>query len=1143
MKRIKYLLFLMLCLSCSLAYAQKRISGHVWNAKDGPIMMANVIEIDANNRIQASTTTDMSGNFTLAIKNPENTLKVYFFGYRPWERKIGTQTVFKIELQANTRSIKEVKVTGKKMTHSNGLSIPEREVSVATQRLDMDEMQGLSFESADQALQGQIAGLDVVANSGNLGSGMSMRVRGVSTISGSQEPLIVVDGHILENYESTDVDLQDMDNNEQFANLLNINVEDIKSIDVKKDAGACAEWGARGANGVIEITTRRGSKGNTRVSGNYYFMGSWQPEGMKMLNGDGYTMMLKEAYFNPKQSDLTSNMVELNYDRSRTMYFANYNKNTDWIDEVTQFGQSHKYYVSITGGGDQATFRISGGYDHETGTVIKQSLDRLSTRMVLDYKVSDRISFSSNFSLTYTKNNQNYTGILAQAYHAMPNMAVNRWEYDPATDSYYDTGEYFKMYPVGSSGSRLTGTVDGYTSYYLSDLITDDDGRWGNPVAVANLSWKKVSDYTIVPQFQLEYKLLGKDQDKTQLNYRGEVYMNAKTTGTDAYYPGSLTTESWNYGSGINLSSNTETHRLSFSTIHQLIFTPKLPKDHYFTGRVRGEIQTSTSNTQTMSSSGLVGGITDPTVNAYLRNSETSTSKTHDANLLAAFHYSYKSKYVLDASIRGDGSANFGKDKRWGYFPAISARWNISDEYFFRPLRKYINMFSFAPGWGVTGNSPTTNSIMFNKYSQGNSYGSHTTIYPANLRLTDVQWEKTSSWNLGFNLNFLEDLACFNFNLYHKHTTDLLQKNVSIPTSRGYSTLDYKNVGVMDNYGWDLNAYTKPIFNTGKFSVKLKFNAAQNRNRIKKMDASVLAGLNADYDYTNETYLSRVQVGNALYSIYGFRYLGVYRYDYDHSGYFPDNSDGSPNVKNTMYGENTAAAASARGENATCPVARDANGNIIYDGEGNPLRMYFNYGGKNYMFSGGDAIYEDINHDGQINELDIVYLGNSNPTFDGGFGIDFKYGNWTLKTTFNIRLGAKIINMARMKAEDMRTNKNQSSAVSWRWRKNGDITEIPRALSSKIVSSYNALASDRYVESSDFIRLQYMQLSYKFNPKLIKNLGIRNLTCSLSANNLFFFTKYSGVDPEHAASGYSPAKDSSQTPRSRSFTFSLNITF
>lgn len=1142
MNKIKYLLFLVLCLGCSLTYAQKRISGHVWNSKDGPIMMANVIEIDANNRIQASTTTDMNGNFTLAIKNPNDVLKVYFFGYRPWERKIGTQTVFKIELQTNTRTIKEVKVTGKKVTHSNGLTIPEREVSVATQKLDMDEMQGLSFESADQALQGQIAGLDVVANSGNLGSGMSMRVRGVSTISGNQEPLIVVDGHILDNYESTDVDLQDMDNSEQFANLLNVNVEDIKSIEVKKDAGSCAIWGAKGANGVIEITTRRGVKGKTRVSGNYYFTGSWQPAGMKMLNGDGYTMMLKEAYFNPKQSNVTSDIVELAYKRDRTAYYANFNKNTDWVDEVTQFGQSHKYYVSITGGGDQAQFRVSGGYDHETGTIIKQSLDRLSTRMTLDYNVSDRIKFSSNFALTYTKNNKNYTGILAKAYAAMPNMSVYRYEYDPSTEDYYNTGEYFKMFPAASSVANSPGITgqNGYTSYYLRDMVTN-----GNPVAIANLSWQKVSDYTISPQFQLEYKLLGKSGDETQLNYSGEVYMNAKNTGTDAYYPGILSSSNWS--DGINLASNTETHKLSFSTIHKLVFTPKLPKDHYFTAMGRAEIQTSNSNTQTMTSSGLVGGITDPTVDGYLTASSTSTSKSHEANMSASLHYSYKSKYILDATIRADGSTNFGKDKRWGYFPSVSARWNISDEYFFRPLKKFINMFSFAPGWGMTGNPPSTNSTAFNKYASFGAYGSngvsHSAIYPQNLRLTNLSWENTSSWNLGFNVNFLEDLACFNFNIYKKHTTDLLQSNVSIPSSSGYSTLDYQNVGVMDNYGWDLNAYTKPIFKTGKFSMKLKFNAAQNRNRIKQMDATVLSTLNTDFTYNNETYLSRVQVGNALYSIYGFRYLGVYRYDYDHCGYFPDNADGTPNVKNTAYGDNTAAAAEARGENATCPVARDANGNIIFDGDGNPLRMYYNYGGRNYIFSGGDAIYEDINHDGQINELDIVYLGNSNPTFNGGFGVDFTYGNWTLKTSFNIRLGAKVINKARMQAEDMRENRNQSKAVNWRWRKNGDITEIPRAMNSDVAASYNSLASDRYVESSDFIRLQYMQLSYSFNPKMLKGLGIRKLTCAASANNLFFFTKYSGVDPEHSASGYSPAYDSSQTPRSRSITFSLSVSF
>lgn len=1134
MNKIKYILLLMLCFSVTLTYAQKRISGHVSNPKDGPIMMARVSEVDVNNRIVASTTTDMNGNFTLSIKNTNNHLKVYFFGYRIWERVIGATSVFKIELQDNTQSLKEVKIQGKRQVKSNGLVIPEREISVATEKLDMDEMQGLAFESADQALQGQIAGLDIVANSGNLGSGMSMRLRGVTTISGSQEPLIVVDGHILENYSSTDVDLQDMDNQEQFANLLNVNVEDIKSIEVKKDAGACAIWGARGSNGVIEITTRRGSKGKTKVSGSYYFQGSWQPEGMKMLNGDEYTMMLKQAYFNPGQSDLTSNIVELAYKRDRTAYYANFNKNTDWVDAVTQFGQAHKFYVSATGGGDQATFRVSGGYDHETGTIIKQSLDRFSTRMVLDYKVSDRITFSSNFALTYTKNNQNYTGILERAYNAMPNMSITRWEYDRATNSYFDTGEYFKMYPTWDQEGEVP---DGKTSKYLGDMVSN-----GNPVAIANLSWKKVSDYTITPQFQLEYKLLGKDASKTQLNYKGEVYLNANSSSSAAYYPGSLSSGTWS--DGINLSASSDSRSLTFTTTHYLIFTPKLPEDHYFTIMGRGELNTYDGSSQSISTSGLVGGITDPSVGAYMVKGDaprTSTSKSHGLNFSASMHYSYKSKYALDLTLRADGSTSFGKDNRWGYFPSISGRWNISDEYFFHPLRNVISMLSVAPGWGVTGNSPSTQATIYNMYENAGTYGEGgqymSAIAPKNLRLTTLQWEKTKSWNIGFNLNFFKDAVCFNLNIYEKRTNNLLQQSVKIPTSTGYASLDWDNVGSLKNTGWDMNAYTKPIKVTDKFSFKLKFNAAQNRNRITEMNTSVLSAINKDFDYANENYLSRVQIGNALYSIYGFRYLGVYRYDYEHSGYFADQK------KNDVFGENTAAAAALRGENATCPIARDENGNIIYDASGNPLRMYYNYGKTNYQFSGGDAIYEDINHDGQINELDIVYLGNSNPTFNGGFGIDFTYGKWSLKTSFNIRLGADIINMARMKAEDMRTNKNQSAAVNWRWRKNGDITEIPRAMSTSAGDSYNALASDRYVESGDFIRLQYVQLSYQFDQKLIRHLGIKGLRFSASGNNLFFFTKYKGTDPEHSASGYSPAFDNDQTPRSRSVTFNLNIDF
>ena len=205
--------------------------------------------------------------------------------------------------------------------------------------------------------------------------------------------------------------------------------------------------------------------------------------------------------------------------------------------------------------------------------------------------------------------------------------------------------------------------------------------------------------------------------------------------------------------------------------------------------------------------------------------------------------------------------------------------------------------------------------------------------------------------------------------------------------------------------------------------------------------------------------------------------------------------------------------------------------------------MYFNYGGTNYEFKGGDVIYEDVNHDGQINELDIVYLGNSNPKFNGGFGLNFNYGQWSLKLSFNFRMGNKIVNMARMNNESMRTNVNQSKAVAWRWRKNGDITEIPRAMNSGIGESYNALGNDRYVEKGDYLRLQYAQLNYNVPGKFCKMVGFQSLRLSASANNLFVLTKYTGADPEVGYGTYGVCYDRNKTPRPKSFTVSVNLGF
>jgi TonB-dependent SusC/RagA subfamily outer membrane receptor len=300
----------------------------------------------------------------------------------------------------------------------------------------MSEFEGLNFTSVDEALQGRIAGLDIVMNSGNLGSGTTMRLRGVSSINGNAEPLIVVDGNVFESTGNDDFDYTSADE-EKFAELLCVNPDDIESIDVLKDAAATAVWGSQGANGVIMIKTKRGSRGPTRVTYSYGLNVTYQPDGIRMLNGDDYTMFMKEAYFNPRLNDEAANIRELNYDPTFSEYNM-YNNNTNWVDAVKQIGMKHSHYVSLTGGGEKANFRVSGGYDTEKGSIIEQRFDRFSTRVNLDYFVSERIKIISDFSLTYTDNERNYSNLLGEAYLKMPNMAIYR---EDANDN--PTGQYY----------------------------------------------------------------------------------------------------------------------------------------------------------------------------------------------------------------------------------------------------------------------------------------------------------------------------------------------------------------------------------------------------------------------------------------------------------------------------------------------------------------------------------------------------------------------------------------------------------------------------------------------------------------------------------------------------------------------------
>lgn len=1124
-----------LCSAMTISAQDHRISGTV-SDEFGPVIGCNVIEKDANNRNVNATITDVNGNFQLAIKNPKNKLVVSYVGYKTFSQVIGSQTNFQVQLK-DANELGTVTVTAKQRFRGDGLSIPKDEVSVATQTMNMDIVDGLAFTSADEALQGQIAGLDIVANSGNLGAGTTMRMRGVTTINGSSEPLIVVNGNIMDVPDAKDTDWSTA-TEETYSSLLSINVNDIESIDIMKDAAATAIWGARGANGVISIKTKRGKRGKIRIDYNFSLQGNWQPKGYNLLSGDEYTMLMKEELYNPTQNpSATTNINELNYNKSWAEY-NNWNDNTDWVKAVTQTGWNQSHGLTISGGGEKAVFRISANYDHQTGTIIKQVLNRFSTRLNLEYYVSDKLKFTTEFPLTYTKNQKSYANILGKALSMAPNMSIYRED-----GNGIDTNEYYIMLPSAEKdeyGSSISGT---------SSLQLKSVRDIGNPVAIANLAWNNESTYRITPDFRINYYFLGNDDHKTRLDYEGQVYLDIFSKSNPTYCPGSLSTNGWKDNS-YNLYTMDDCNSFQFQTRHQLIFTPKFKnEDIAWMMLGRWELTSGTSYGQNVSERKLPLGAQSPTLPAEISNMSTSNGEWRSMAGVFSTHLSYKGRYNADFTVRADGTTRFGDNNKWGYFPGMSVRWNISDEPWMKWSRKVLSMLAFRPSWGVNGRTPSSEYLQYAKYAAGSQYGNGNTLLPSTrvdgLQLSDLKWEKTTSWNLGANLGLFDDMIEADFNYYYKKTKDLLNPGVAISSQTGYTTLAWKNIGSMENKGWEFNITAKKFIKAGKFSMDASFNVAQNFNKITEMDQTVLDGINEDWSADSRgKYFKRIQVGNALGSIFGLRHKGVYQYSYDYlenlrrQGYvmegnekimIRDNNDLVDYLNNRFLPAGK-----------TAPIALNRDGKVITGADGKPLRMTYNSkdGGETYKFDGGDVIYEDVNHDGTINSLDMVYLGNSNPKFSGGFGFTFRYGNWSLRTNFVYRTGFKVVNFARMGVEKMYDTTNQSTAVNWRWRKNGDMTEIPRALYNY---GYNWLGSDRYVEDASFLRFSYVSLSYDVPKKFLKSVGLNTLRFDLSGQNIFVWSKYSGTDPEHANNGWNFASDSSQTPRSKSFTLRMRI--
>lgn len=1104
---------MMLCLLmvCTLGLrAQAPITSVHGTVEDefGPLMSATVCEIDGNDRVISSCLTDMNGNFSMKIINSKDRLRIQYVGMKPVVLPINKATL-NIIMESNT-VLEEVTVKSERRSMSSAITVPERQVAVSKQTISTEDFEGLAVTTIDEALQGRLAGLDIISNSGNLGSGSSMKSRGgggsLSGVTGN-DILIVVDGNIW------DVDMSNFDlsnsNDEQFAELLNISTDDIASISFLKDATATAPYGSRGSNGVIELTTKRGVMGKPTISYKFMLSGIYQPEGMKLLNGDDYTMMLKEAYFNPRQDDNASNIPEISYDPNFSEY-EQYNNNTDWRKAVTQFGIQQQHSLNLTGGGEKALFRISASFDDQENSIIEQHLNRLTSRTNLDYVVSRRIRVQTNFSMTYTKNNRNSDNLLGIAQRKMPNMSI--YEQDPVTGE--NTNRYYNML---QSGPNIG-----------SEIFKDDQRNLVNPVASAHLAKNEETSFNLSPELVLNYELLGLEPDSHRLSWRGQLYMNIFNLYTDKFYPSELVTTDWH--SGHNTSSAYSKKSFSLTTKHTFLFRPYVGEGRNAQAEARFELTSGHNTDQTTSGSGLPsGGIVSPDAGGKNTGLSSSYSEWRSLFMFTRLHYSWaEERYTVSGAVSFEGTTKFGKDKRWGVSPSVALRWNVIDEPFMQPLKSWLSMFSIRPGWGLKRRGPNADYLYTSRYGSTSSYLDMNAMYPQNLLLSNMQWEKSNEYNLGFDIHFFKDERLkLKIDLYNNRIQDMLMGGYRIPSNTGFSTVAIRNTGKSRQSGWEFFVNSDGMVRKGKFRLDVNANFGNNRSEILEMDESILKAENKNFNNSNAEILTRVQVHNPLGSIYGFRSKGVYQYEYE-----------------TFAALSPEAQADFIRDGKTAPVAMAADGSVIYNEKGEPVRMMFAYtndgNGRNYTFRGGDAIYEDVNHDGNINSLDIVYLGSSLPSLIGGFGFTASYDRWRFTTQFTYRLGFKIVNLARLRAESMSGNDNQSQAVNYRWRKEGDITTIPRAMYGA-TSNYNTLISDRFVEDGDYLRMGSATLSYTMKNQWLSQIGVKRISSYLTVFNPFVLTRYTGVDPDVSAWRYSPAIDDSKTPRSRQFT--LGVTF
>lgn len=1105
MKKHLYIL-LIAFLAVLPAAAQEVITGTVTEMignDEEPCIGVNVTFVNAQNRIVAGTVTDFSGMYTLQVPADKKNLSVQFsyIGMKTQKFKYEGQKTINVKLEADNAQtqLQEVRVTGSRGSR-NDLGISAREQAFATQKIKMDDiLESQPVSSVEEALQGQLGGVDIIAG-GDPGAKSSIRIRGTATLNSNSDPLIVIDGVPY----STDVD-DSFDFNtasqEDFAQMLNLNPNDIESIEVLKDAASTAIYGTAGANGVLLITKKKGSRSKTRFSFSTKNSIKVEPDAMPMLTGNQYKAYVQDAIWNSANAqglasstdllNLLYNTPEINYDESFP-YFDEYNQNTDWLSLVKKNAFTTDNSFSMSGGGDKANYRFSLGYSNEGGTTKGTGLGRLTTSLNVGYNFSEKLHVEAEYSYTDTQKDAPYTDdVRAAAFIKMPNKSPYQYANGVQTDNYFTRQNADEFQGAYKGTSRISNSKYNF-----------------NPVVMANDSYNNSSIKEQKMTVRARWYILPE-----VLTYNGYVSMRFNTTKKESWLPqaatgleyGLLETQGTNY-TEIDQAAEAYSNSFSLQTENKLMFRKTWNEIHNLVATGIWYTSQSRSSNKAFYRAGVgaaeLADVSSQT--GILYKIESSKGEVTSLSARGSIAYTLLNRYTINGTFNYEGKSSLGKDNRWGFFPSIGVSWQVQDEPFMKVWKEaFLTQWKIRASWGQSGNAPTGTSPYVGNYSALGNYIESPAIASNTMQLNKLKWETSREINIGTDISLWDGKLTFTFDYYRKNTKDLLQKKVTIPSTTGYSSaqMAWYNSGKMRNEGWEARVDYK-VFKTKKWDLSVNFNISHNENTILELPDNLDDGTNS-FSLKNGSgyYATKLLSGTSVGSFYGFRYLGVY-------------------------------------QNTTDTYAKDAEGNVMTDLQGTPIVM------KNgtYTCYPGDAHYDDVNHDGVIDKNDLVYLGNYNPTVTGGGGFTLKYDRFALTVFMHYRLGQKVINAARMDAEGMYNANNQSTAVLRRWRNEGDQTDIPRALWGY---GLNQLGSDRYVEDCSFLRFKTISLSYNLPKKFCQSIGLTSANVYLTGYDLFTISSYTGMDPEVSDPSKITdiAKDNAQTPRSRRYSMGITVNF